>query len=56
MLDVRHDVKSFTKKPEFKKDKKSGKQKLKKVGGHISGASLVKYKKLRTEKKMMVVK
>ena len=47
ILDIRNDVKSFTKNPVFKKDKKSGKQKLRKVGGHIPGASLVKYKKLR---------
>lgn len=31
ILDVRKDVKSFTKKPVFKKDKKSGKSKLKKL-------------------------
>ena len=52
ILDIRNDVKSFTKKPVFKKDKKSGKQKLRKVGGHIPGASLVKYKKLRAAKKI----
>lgn len=52
ILDVRKDVKSFTKKPVFKKDKKSGKSKLKKVAGHIPGATLVKYKKLRTKIKV----
>lgn len=50
ILDIRKDVKSFTKTPAFKKDKKSGKQKLKKVGGHIPGAILVNYKKLRAAK------
>jgi len=44
ILDVRKYVKSFTKKPVFKKDKKSGKSKLKKVAGHIPGSILVNYK------------
>lgn len=52
ILDIRNDVKSFTKKPVFKKDKKSGKQKLRKVGGHIPGAIMVKYKKLRAVRKI----
>lgn len=47
ILDVRSDVKSFTGKPVFAKDKKSGKQKLKRVGGHIPDAVLVNYKDLR---------
>ncbi len=50
ILDVRKDVKSFTSKPGYKKDKKSGKVKLVKVGGHIPGALLVNYKKVRTKK------
>jgi len=50
ILDIRKDVKSFTKKPGYKKDKKSGKIKLVKVGGHISGALLVNYKKVRTKR------
>jgi len=52
ILEIRKDVKSFTKKPVFKKDKKSGKQILKKVAGHIPGSILVDYKKLRTKKKI----
>ena len=47
ILDVRKDVKSFTKKPVYKKNKKTKKQKLVKVGGHIPGALLVNYKKVR---------
>jgi thiosulfate/3-mercaptopyruvate sulfurtransferase len=47
ILDVRKDVKSFTKKPVYKKDKKSGKSKLVRVGGHIPGALLVNYSKVR---------
>jgi thiosulfate/3-mercaptopyruvate sulfurtransferase len=47
ILDVRKDVKSFTKKPVFKKDKKSGESWLVRVGGHIPGALLVNYSKVR---------
>ena len=52
ILEIRQDVKSFTKKPVFKKDKKTGKSKLKKVAGHIPGSILVNYKKLRSNKKI----
>jgi thiosulfate/3-mercaptopyruvate sulfurtransferase len=47
ILDVRKDVKSYLGVPVYEKDKKTGKQKLKKVGGHIPGAVLVNYKKIR---------
>ncbi len=50
ILEIRKDVKSFTKKPIFKKDKKTGELKLKKVGGHIPNSTLVNYKKLRATK------
>lgn len=50
ILDVRKDVKSFTAKPRFSKDKKTGKLALKKVGGHIPGAALVNYKKVRVDR------
>ncbi len=50
ILDVRADIKSFTSKPVFIKDKKSGKSKLAKVGGHVDGARLVNYKKVRTDR------
>lgn len=52
ILDVRKDVKSFTKKPVFKKNKKTKKSKLKKIGGHIPGSILVNYKNLRANKKI----
>ena len=52
ILEIRSDVKSFTKKPVFSKDKKSGKLKLKKVAGHIPGSILVNYKDLRSDKKI----
>ena len=52
ILDVRSDIKSYTGKPVFKKDKKTGKLKLVTVAGHIPGATLVNYKKLRTKRKI----
>ena len=52
ILDIRKDVKSFTKKPTFKRDKKTKKLKLKKVAGHIPGSILVNYKNLRSNKKI----
>ena len=50
VLEIRADVKSFTAKPVFAKDKKTGKDKLKKVAGHIPGSVLVNYKDLRKDK------
>ena len=52
ILEIRKDVKSFKKKPVFKKNKKTGKSKLKKVAGHIPGSILVNYKKLRSKNKI----
>lgn len=52
VLEIRKDVKSFTKKPVFSKNKKTGKLKLKKVAGHIPGSTLVNYKNLRSNKKI----
>jgi thiosulfate/3-mercaptopyruvate sulfurtransferase len=52
ILDVRKDIKSFTAKPVYKRDKKTKKLKLVKVGGHIPGASLIDYKKVRAKKKI----
>ena len=50
ILDIRQDIKSFNKKPLFKIDKKKKKKSLVKVGGHIPGATLVNYKKIRGNK------
>lgn len=47
IIEVRKDVKSYTASPVFAKDKKSGKNKLAKVGGHIPHSSLVNYKQVR---------
>jgi thiosulfate/3-mercaptopyruvate sulfurtransferase len=48
IIDVRTDLKSFTTKPVFIKDKKNGKRKLIKIGGHIPGARMINYKKIRS--------
>jgi len=52
ILDVRKDIKSFTAKPAYKRNKKTGKLKLVRVGGHISGARLVNYKKVRSNREI----
>jgi len=52
VLEIRADVKSFTAKPVFTKNKKTGKLKLKKIAGHIPGSILVNYKNLRSDKKI----
>lgn len=52
ILDVRANLKSFTGKPVWKTDKKTKKKKLVKVAGHIPGAALVDYGKLRANKKI----
>ena len=48
VLDLRADIRSFTSKPAYKTNKKTGKKRLVAVGGHIPGAKLVKYKDIRT--------
>ena len=50
VLDVRSDIKTFTSKPLYKKDKKTGRLSLVKVAGHIPGAILVDYKKIRADR------
>jgi thiosulfate/3-mercaptopyruvate sulfurtransferase len=52
VLDVRQDVASFTKPAKMAKDKKSGKLRIIALGGHIPGARLVDYKKVRTTRKI----
>ena len=47
VLSLRADVKNFTKQPLYKTSKKTKKKKLFRVGGHIPGARLVNYKKIR---------
>ncbi len=47
VLEVRHNVKSFTAKPRYRTNKKTGKRKLVAVGGHIPGSRLISYRKIR---------
>ena len=51
VVEVRGNVKSFTGKPEFETDAKSGKKTLSEVGGHITGSRLLDMKNMRTERK-----
>lgn len=52
ILDVRENPKTFTSKPVIKVDKKTRKMTIVNVGGHIPGAVLVDYKKIRAKKKV----
>jgi thiosulfate/3-mercaptopyruvate sulfurtransferase len=52
ILEIRNDIKSFTLKPFFAKDKKTGKLKLTKVAAHIPDSSLVDYSKIRKDIKI----
>ncbi len=52
VLDVRKDVRSFTTAPRWVRDKKTGKRRLVRVGGHIEGARLIDYSKIRTTREM----
>lgn len=52
VLDVRSNTKSFIAKPVFRKDKKTGKNRLITVGGHIPKAALVNYKQVRAKRKI----
>ena len=47
ILSVRDDLESFTRKPVFVRDKKTGDLYLRRIGGHIPGARLIDYGKLR---------
>ena len=50
VVEVRSNVKSFTEKPEFETDAKSGKKVLVEVGGHIPNARLIDMKTMRTDR------
>lgn len=52
VLDVRTDKKSFFNKPIYHQNKKTGKQILSRVGGHIPGARLVIYKNVRGDRQI----
>jgi thiosulfate/3-mercaptopyruvate sulfurtransferase len=50
VLEVRGDVASYTRAPEFEVDKKSGKKFLVEVGGHIQDSTLLDFKKVRADR------
>lgn len=52
ILSVRHDVKSFTARAELTRNRKTGKVEVLKVGGHIPGANLVNYGKIRVNREV----
>ena len=52
VVEVRSDFASFGKKADVQLDKKTGKNTVNEVGGHIVGARLVDFKVVRTERKL----
>lgn len=50
VLDVRSDLDGFTAAPEYKTDEKGGGKKLVAAGGHIEGALLVDFNKIRADR------
>lgn len=50
VIEVRTDLASYLRNPEFDADKKTGKKFLVEVGGHISNSSLLDFKKVRVER------
>jgi thiosulfate/3-mercaptopyruvate sulfurtransferase len=50
VIEVRTDLASYLRNPEFDTDKKTGKKFLVEVGGHISNSSLLDFKKVRVER------
>lgn len=56
ILDIRKNTRSFTAKPVIKVDKKTKKMTILRVGGHIPGAVLVNYSKIRSKKTVGGVK
>lgn len=50
ILEVRGDVASYVRSPEFEVDKKTGKKILVEVGGHIADSTLLDFKKVRADR------
>jgi thiosulfate/3-mercaptopyruvate sulfurtransferase len=50
IIEVRTDLASYLRNPEFDTDKKTGKKFLVEVGGHITNSSLLDFKKVRVER------
>src|SRR3569833_667730 len=56
IVDVRDDLKAYSAEPKFEVDKKTGKKTLVETGGHIAGATLVDFGKIRQERTVDGVK
>src|SRR3569623_1839668 len=56
IVDVRDDLKAYSAEPKFEVDKKTGKKTLAETGGHIPGAVLVDFGKIRQERTVDGVK
>lgn len=52
ILDVRDDLESFAKAPEFETDKKTGQKKLSEFGGHVPGSLSIDFAKIRAERQI----
>ncbi|WP_128113445.1 rhodanese-like domain-containing protein [Polynucleobacter necessarius] len=50
IIEVRTDLASYLRNPEFDTDKKTGKKFLVEVGGHIANSTLLDFKKVRVER------
>ena len=50
VIEVRTDLASYLRNPEFDTDKKTGKKFLVEVGGHITNSSLLDFKKVRVDR------
>ena len=50
IIEVRTDLASYLRSPEFDTDKKTGKKLLVEVGGHIANSTLLDFKKVRVER------
>ncbi|CAN1550045.1 SseA Rhodanese-related sulfurtransferase [Burkholderiaceae bacterium] len=50
IVEVRTDISSFTRSPEFVTDKATGKKSLSEVGGHIENSTLLNFKNARVER------
>jgi thiosulfate/3-mercaptopyruvate sulfurtransferase len=50
VIEVRTDLSSYLRSPEFDTDKKTGKKFLVEVGGHIANSTLLDFKKVRVER------
>jgi thiosulfate/3-mercaptopyruvate sulfurtransferase len=52
ILDVRHDLRSFTAQPKFSADPKTGQRRLVRIGGHVPGAALIDFRRIRVTRQV----